>query len=445
VMRLFERADPARVDDDTAPAADGVGYLATLHRRSSNVTLIDTEPTSTGSGPRHRRRHIAVAAAAIVAIVAGAILLAGRSDPSGPQIPAATTAASETPASAAEQVARRFIDARNAWDAETVRSLLADDAVIDESFVTDVADYPARVQMERIRGWNFLQPQCTTTEVGPPAHVTCTYTMEDALTRALGVGPFTGSSFEFVIADERIEEVRHDFDFSQYSPQAFEVMWDWLDETHPGDTDVMWVTDAQGYASPILTPEALALLAQRIPEFELVAPAMSFVEARDSWDGETVRSLVADDAVIDGDFTVAAADDYLVNADFERAFEWRFSQPKCTPTELGPPAEVTCTYVMQNALTRALDVGPLTGSRFEFVIEDGRIEEVRHTFDTSRYSVEAFEVFVGWLDETHPGDGDVIFDTALDGSMSRNTSPEALALLEQRIPEFVASQDDAQD
>ena len=54
-------------------------------------------------------------------------------------------------------------------------------------------------------------------------------------------------------------------------------------------------------------------------------------------------------------------------------------------------------------------------------------------------------MFVGWLDETHPGDSDVIFDTALDGSMSRNPSPEALALLEQRIPEFVASQDDAQD
>ena len=110
--------------------------------------------------------------------------------------------------------------------------MLADDAVIDESSVTEVADYPGRIEMERIRGWSFLQPLCTTTEVGPPARVTCTYVMEDALTRALGVGPFTGSSFEFVIADERIQEVTHNFDFSQYSPQAFEVMSDWLDATH---------------------------------------------------------------------------------------------------------------------------------------------------------------------------------------------------------------------
>jgi hypothetical protein len=348
-------------------------------------------------------------------------------------------AAGETPASEAEQVASRFVSARNAWDATTVRLLLADDAVIDEVSVASVADYPARVEMERIRGWSFLQPQCTTTEVGPPARVTCTYTMEDAITRALGVGPFTGSSFEFVIADEHIQDVTHDFDFSQYSPQAFEVMWDWLDDVHPGDTDVIWAIDAVGRATPKLTPEALALLELRIHEFVAVAPAIRFIDARNTWDGETVRSLVADDAEIASDFAVADADDYLVNAAFERALQWRFGQPRCSVTLAGPPALVTCPYVMENTLTRALGVGPFIGSSFEFEIADGRIQRVTHTFDYSQYSGQAFEVLLDWLVQTHPGDFDVMFATAADGSNVRSMTPEALTLFEQRIPEFVAS------
>jgi hypothetical protein len=65
VMRLFERADPARVED-TAPDVDATGYLATLRTRSSNVTLIDTEPASTGPKTGHRRVYITIAAAAAV-------------------------------------------------------------------------------------------------------------------------------------------------------------------------------------------------------------------------------------------------------------------------------------------------------------------------------------------------------------------------------------------
>jgi hypothetical protein len=183
-------------------------------------------------------------------------------------------------------------------------------------------------------------------------------------------------------------------------------------------------------------------LAQRIQEWQAVGPALRFMQARNEWDGETVRSLVADDAVID-DFAVAGADDYVVNADFERALQWRFMEPRCAVTVIGPPAHVTCTYVMHNALSRALDVGPYTGSSFEFELADGEIRRVAHEFNYSEYSIQAFEVFLEWLDETHPGDGDVMFDTATDGSAVRNTSPEALTLFEQRVPEFVASLNDS--
>jgi TRAP-type C4-dicarboxylate transport system substrate-binding protein len=78
VLLLFERADPAR-SDDVAPVVDSNGHLAALRTRSSNVTLIDTEPTPTRPDARHRWV-LVVAAAAIMAIVVGAVVLAVRSD-----------------------------------------------------------------------------------------------------------------------------------------------------------------------------------------------------------------------------------------------------------------------------------------------------------------------------------------------------------------------------
>lgn len=76
--RLLKGADPARVDDD-APFVDAADYLAALRTRSTTVTLIDPEPNP----PQPESHHwpiIAVAAAAIVAIGIGGLVIATRND-----------------------------------------------------------------------------------------------------------------------------------------------------------------------------------------------------------------------------------------------------------------------------------------------------------------------------------------------------------------------------
>jgi hypothetical protein len=166
--------------------------------------------------------------------------------------------------------------------------------------------------------------------------------------------------------------------------------------------------------------------------------ASRFIDARDSWDGDTARSLIADDAVI-YDFAITGADGYLANSELERIFEWRFQLRLCSVTAVGPPASVTCTYDMRNALSEALAVGPFNGSHFEFIVDNGLIQRVRHFVDYSLYEPQVVDVFWDWLDETHPGDSGVIFLTTGDGMAHRNTTPEALDLARQRIPEFVSS------
>ena len=130
VMRLLRRADPDRGRAD-APAVDGTDYLAALRTRSTTVTLIDTEPAPTQPEGRHRWPIIAVAAAAVVAIVVGALMLAARDD-SEPPVPADTTVAPDVPdvrRTAAEEIARGFLDAYAANDADQALTYFTESAI----------------------------------------------------------------------------------------------------------------------------------------------------------------------------------------------------------------------------------------------------------------------------------------------------------------------------
>jgi hypothetical protein len=335
-------------------------------------------------------------------------------------------------------LAQRFVEARDRWDGEAVRAMVADDAVIvGEDQVTTADEYLVHSDFERVTEWRFLQPECAATEVGPPVEVTCSYVMENAWSQALGVGPFSGSSFTFVIADGVIQQVTHYFDFNLFAPQVFDVWVAWLTDTHPDDVDVLY--DFTGAVAIVhSTPEALALQEQYTDEFIAVRTAVDFVEARDRWDGEAVRAMVADDAEIVGEDQVTTADEYLVHSDFERVTEWRFLRPECHAIEVGPPARVTCSYVMENAWSQALGVGPFTGSRFGFVIDDGQIQQITHNFDFNLFAPQVFEVYVAWLTDTHPDDVDVLYDFT-DGVAIVHSTPEALALQEQYTNEFVES------
>jgi hypothetical protein len=73
VMRVLERADPARVDE-LVLMIDAAEFLDALHTGSTTVAL-DVEPAGSGRR-RHRWQVVALAAAAVVAVFVGAIVLA---------------------------------------------------------------------------------------------------------------------------------------------------------------------------------------------------------------------------------------------------------------------------------------------------------------------------------------------------------------------------------
>jgi dipeptidyl aminopeptidase/acylaminoacyl peptidase len=78
VMRVLEQANPARLDDPI-PMLDVAGYRDELHARRTTLTLIDGQPTPTEPNGG-RRWPIPIAAAAVVLVGVGSLIVSGGRD-----------------------------------------------------------------------------------------------------------------------------------------------------------------------------------------------------------------------------------------------------------------------------------------------------------------------------------------------------------------------------
>ena len=192
--------------------------------------------------------------------------------------------------------------------------------------------------------------------------------------------------------------------------------------------------------APDRTPASTQPTPEGTAESAAIRTALEFFDARNAWDGPGVRALIADDADV-ADFAVETPDDYLAMAVLERTLRWQYLEPECTATLLGAVAQVRCTYLMQNRLSRAAGTGPYSGSRLDFEIRDGLIQMVANTFDHSLYGTEVLVPFTEWLNRHHPGDRRVMFFINDLGDVNRSLSPESLALWAEHLPEYVARDD----
>ena len=187
VMRLFERADPAR-DDDVASVIDVTGHLDALRTRSSYVKTVEITPTPTGPPSRHRWRLMAAAAAAGVLIVGGALAVATRDDATGtvadaPRIPPVDATA--------EEVATGFIEAYGAFDAEQAISYLADDADLAAMGVSTPREFRQLIAWLEAQGYQQFVGSCeelASSDAG--TRLRCPFDFHSLRSDELGLGPF---------------------------------------------------------------------------------------------------------------------------------------------------------------------------------------------------------------------------------------------------------------
>ena len=248
VMRLFERADPARLNDVT-PTIDAWGYLDALVTRSNDMTIIESEttiPTEPTKPPRWSL--IALAAAAAVAIVGGGFVLASRDEPA--QLVTNQPAAVTEPApiestSSAIDVARGFVDAFAAFDTDQALSYMADEAEFSGLQTQSTTKYPSEelrttIPMAQSMGWKQTIDGCeqqATTAVGTT--VRCTFDFHYLLSEELGLGPFSGSYYDVTVLDGQVVDVAGHCQIDEFSPQVWEPFTNWLSATYPDDAAAM--------------------------------------------------------------------------------------------------------------------------------------------------------------------------------------------------------------
>jgi hypothetical protein len=238
--------DPA---DPPMSARTAATTLLELDKRKE--TMQNTTPTQPTRNERRRPWLIAAAAAAIVIIAGASVLLLTRD--TGPDV------ADGEP----EATARRFIDARDTWDGEAAVALFAPDAVISgEHGIAAVEDYPALFSWFQATDWRYTVEECTVTMAGPPAEVTCTYTQENAWSRALQVESGPGT-FDFITSNGQILKLHRNPVKGFYSPVVGKF-FGWVLTTHQEDIEVLYLASPD---LPRLTPESIALWEEYTNEF----------------------------------------------------------------------------------------------------------------------------------------------------------------------------------
>jgi hypothetical protein len=176
------------------------------------------------------------------------------------------TTAPEVEATSPEiSIAHAFFDARNAYDVEAATALFAPDAHVHEGdFITGVDMYPALFEWLRATGWQWMVDWCFMKS--GDANTKCTYNVENAWSRAMGLAPLQGTT-AFEIGEEGMRAVpdftvRHTGFFGNQGPpneqlvEVWETVTDWIRANHPSDVGAMISEDGFG---PILDARSIDL------------------------------------------------------------------------------------------------------------------------------------------------------------------------------------------
>jgi hypothetical protein len=265
VIQLLEQADPVRWIEP-GPTVDADGYLDALRTRGTTVTLTHTGPTAKPGRGHRRRWPIITVAAAVVAIVVGGVALVARDrtsdthSPAGPSatVPATTTTATPAEEAAAEETARAFIDAENAYDVDRMLTYF-------DREPENLDELRLQVAWDQAVGTKKLNVHCRSQgESAAGIDIFCTYDDHSLRSDEAGFGPYAGYS-EFTIRDGKIGPAESDITESasaRFSSEMEKPFHWWMSANHPDDVAVMY----EG-SEPRISEDSIPLWEQRTREY----------------------------------------------------------------------------------------------------------------------------------------------------------------------------------
>jgi hypothetical protein len=256
-IRLLSEANPvpdaSTVDvNRTFPAT----RLAELDKRSSEMNEIEYERSDTK--PISGGRRLAGIATAIAALVVAGVFLSRTTDES----PVAAQ-----PAAPAVEVATAFVEAYGSFDVDLASSYLAADADLS---LLDGGQQEWRLgnRFAQATGAEFLIGTCE--ELGsstPATSVRCPFDFHGLRSNEIGLGPYSGSFFDFTLDDGEITSVamRWSYMGNGFNEEMWTPFFEWVETTHPEDLPIMY--SGGSITSQRWTEASIDLWEQRLREY----------------------------------------------------------------------------------------------------------------------------------------------------------------------------------
>ncbi|MFP3883559.1 MAG: hypothetical protein ACLFWH_14760 [Actinomycetota bacterium] len=254
IDRLVRRANP--VPDSSVLEPIEINDLLSIEERSQSMdTRVEVEKIEE-PGPPRRGPMIALAAALIVVVIG---VLPVLTDSEGRVANLAGLTAMEK--------AQLFVDSLNEGDAETMMSLLTENAIVDIGPAQNPEDLPAHAEWQEAVEFTFERDGCSEDEQNDyQVYVVCDLTVENAWSRALGVEPienwYVGMGFE----DGDITYARLSTPIKRFDPEVWSPFRDWVIANHRQDYLIMY--DRTRFLEyPYLDEKSIELWRQHTEEF----------------------------------------------------------------------------------------------------------------------------------------------------------------------------------
>jgi hypothetical protein len=193
---------------------------------------------------------------------------------SGPGSAVAATPVNEPPTvnpadAAAEEVARGFLDALAAFDAQKAMTYVADNAditgIINPQVPADTEGLSLMLSMLEASGSKLILPSCETAALGSDTSVVCDFDFHLIRSDLIGRGPFSGNSYVFTVRNGAIVRASVSENSEKSERRMWEPFAEWVSSTYPRDAAVMYLD--RTLAQWRLSPESIRLWERHSREY----------------------------------------------------------------------------------------------------------------------------------------------------------------------------------
>jgi hypothetical protein len=263
IDRMVRGANP--VPDPKALETVDLSALRVSQQRSEDMQTQNR--VKSDKEPDPPRRGLLIGAAAVVLLLIGALALVQNlgEDPVVDQTPVTTQA---PPEATAVEVATSFLEAYGAYDVKQAETYLTDDADLSGLWGGQET-WRLAISFMEATGFKVLLDQCQQGEVSPSGtSVGCTFDYHGLRSDEIGLGPFTGNSFDLNVLNGEIVSATMNLEFRSngFSDQMWEPFAIWMTENNPQEGAIIYA-DWPSATLEAITEESIPLWEQNTREY----------------------------------------------------------------------------------------------------------------------------------------------------------------------------------